>query len=78
MDKQRIETAANSIDGVKSATWNEYTRVLTLKYDVFKKEAADDVQKKIALAGNDTEKYRAEDAAYQNLPDCCHYKRKPL
>ncbi len=78
MDKRRIETAANSIDGVKSATWNEYTQVLTLKYDVFKKEAADDVQKKIVLAGNDTEKYRAEDAAYQNLPDCCHYQRKPL
>lgn len=78
MDKRRIETAAYSIDGVKSATWNEYTRVLTLKYDVFKKEAADDVQKKIVLAGNDTEKYRAEDAAYQNLPDCCHYQRKPL
>jgi mercuric ion binding protein len=78
MDKRRIETAAFSIYGVKFATWNEYTQVLTLKYDVFKKEAADDVQKKIALAGNDTEKYRAADAAYQNLPDCCHYQRKPL
>jgi periplasmic mercuric ion binding protein len=76
MDKRRIETAANSIDGVKSAIWNEYTQILTLKYSVFKKDAADNVQKKIAFVGNDTEKYRADDAVYQKLPDCCHYQRK--
>ena len=75
MDKRRIETAAYSIDGVKSADWNEYTQVLTLKYSVFKKNAADNVQKKIASVGNDTEKYRADDAVYQKLPDCCHYPR---
>lgn len=76
MDKRRIETAAYSVDGVKSAIWNEYTQVLTLKYSVFKKEAADNVQKKIASVGNDTEKYRADDAVYNKLPDCCHYQRK--
>lgn len=76
MDKRRIETAAYSIVGVKSADWNEYTQVLTLKYSIFKKDAADNVQKKIASAGNDTEKYRADDAVYQKLPDCCHYQRK--
>src|SRR5882762_6696867 len=59
MDKRRIETAAYTVDGVNAAVWDEYTHVLTLKYGVFKKDAADIVQKKIALAGNDTEKYRA-------------------
>ena len=76
MDKRRIETAAYAVDGVKSADWNEYTQVLTLTYSVFKKDAADNVQKKIASVGNDTEKYRADDAVYQKLPDCCHYQRK--
>lgn len=76
MDKRRIETAANAIDGVKSAVWDEYTQVLTIKYSVFKKDAADNVQKKIASVGNDTEKYRADDTAYLNLPDCCRYQRK--
>ena len=76
MDKRRIETAAYSVDGIKSAVWNEYTQILVLKYSVFKKEAADNVQKKIALAGNDTEQYKADDAAYQSLPECCHYQRK--
>ena len=76
MDKRRIETAAYTVDGVKSAVWDEYAQVLTLKYSVFNKNAADNVQKKIAAAGNDTEKYRADDAAYQNLPDCCHHPKK--
>ena len=75
MDKRRIETAAYSIDGVKSAVWDEYSQVLTLKYNVFKKDAADNVQKKIAAVGNDTEKYKADDAVYNKLPDCCHYPR---
>lgn len=76
MDKRRIETAANSVEGVKSAGWNEYTQVLTLSYSVFQKDAADIAQKKLAAVGNDTEKYRADDIAYQKLPDCCHYLRK--
>ena len=75
MDKRRIETAAYSIDGVKSAVWDEYTQALTLKYSVFTKDAPDNVQKKIAAVGNDTEKYKANDAVYNMLPDCCHYPR---
>ena len=78
MDKRRIETAAYSVDGVKSAAWDEYTQVLTLKYSVFKKDAGDNVQKKIASVGNDTEKYKAADAVYNKLPDCCHYQRTKL
>lgn len=76
MDKRRIETAAYSVDGIKSAMWNEYTQILTLKYSVFKKDAGDRAQKKIASVGNDTEKYRADDSVYNKLPDCCHYQRK--
>ncbi len=49
-------------------------KYLTLKYDLFKKEAVDDVQKKIASVGHDNEKYQAEDKVYTALPDCCHYR----
>ncbi len=76
MDKRRIETSAYSVGGIKSANWNEYTQVLTLTYSVFRKDAPDNVQKKIAAVGNDTEKYSANDAVYQALPDCGHYQRK--
>ena len=74
MDKRRIETAAYSVDGIKSAVWNEYTQILILKYSVFKKDAGDNAQRNIASVGNDTEKYKAEDAVYNKLPDCCHYR----
>ena len=75
MDKHRIEIAAYSVVGVKSAEWDEVTQVLTLKYNVFQKDATDNAQKRIAMAGNDTEKYKADDSVYQSLPDCCHYQR---
>lgn len=78
MDKRRIETAAYSVDGIKSAVWNEYTQILVLKYSVFKKEAGDKAQRSIASAGNDTEKYKADDSVYNKLPDCCHYRTMQL
>jgi cation transport ATPase len=74
MCKMRIEKAALTVEGVKSANWNEDAKVLTVKYDLFKKEAVNNVQKKIALAGHDTEMYKAEDNAYQKLHNCCHYR----
>jgi periplasmic mercuric ion binding protein len=76
MCKKRIEKAASTVKGVQSVSWNEDTQMLTLKYDLFKKEAVENVQKKIASVGHDTEKYKADDAAYANLPGCCHYQRK--
>ncbi len=76
MDKIRIEKAAYSTKGVKSAVWDEDSQVLIVKYSVSKNDVADAVQKKVASAGNDTEKYRANDDVYERLPECCHYQRK--
>ena len=75
MDKQRIENAALTIGGVKSAVWDGNSQTLTIKYSIFNKNVTDNVQKKIASVGNDTEKYRAADAAYNALPECCHYRK---
>jgi cation transport ATPase len=76
MCKKSIENAAISVDGVQSVSWNENTKILLVKYDLSAKDEMDSVQKKIASIGHDTEKYKATDAAYQALPDCCHYDRK--
>lgn len=76
MDKRRIENAAYIIDGIKSATWDLNTQTLAITYSIFKKDVPDNVQRKIASLGNDTEKYKGDDMAYQNLPECCHYRRK--
>lgn len=72
MCKTRIEKAAN-VDGVLKAEWNKDSKILTLVYDPSKVKN-DDVQKKIALAGHDTEKYRADDKVYNSLPACCKYR----
>jgi mercuric ion binding protein len=72
--KARIEKAAK-IDGVSKADWNKDTKVLTLVYDP-SKVTSDEVQKKIAAVGHDTEKYKADDKAYNSLPGCCQYERK--
>lgn len=76
MCKKRIEKAASSVAGVQSASWNEDNKMLTIKYDLFKKEAIDNVQKKVTAVGHDTQKYTAADTTYQKLPGCCHYVRK--
>lgn len=78
MCKSRIEKAARSIDGVKSVSWDVDTKMLRLEYIMYKKSVPDDVQQKLAATGHDTEKYKADDAVYQKLPDCCHYQRKQL
>jgi len=35
----------------------------------------DEIQKKIASVGYDTEKYKADDEVYENLHYCCKYDR---
>jgi hypothetical protein len=34
----------------------------------------DEIQKAIAQVGHDTEKYKAPDDGYKNLPECCFYR----
>lgn len=74
MCKARIEKAAK-IEGVSKAEWNVETKILTLVYNP-ETVKSDDVQKKIASVGHDTEKFRADDKVYKDLPQCCKYERK--
>lgn len=70
----RIEKAAK-VNGVTSAKWDSDTKMLALVYDPSKTNS-DDIQKKIAAVGHDTEKFKADDKAYAKLPGCCQYDRK--
>lgn len=38
--------------------------------------SSEDVQKKTAAAGHDTEKFAADNKAYAKLDTCCKYQRK--
>jgi len=72
--KKRIEDATY-IKGVKFANWSIETHVLDIRYDTTKTNA-DIILKAVADAGHDNEKYRATDAAYNSIPNCCRYRDK--
>jgi Cu(I)/Ag(I) efflux system membrane fusion protein len=72
--KGRIEKVAKSVVGVKSATWDEKTKKIHVEFDSMKTDLST-IQKAIAKAGHDTEKYKADDKTYESLPECCHYRK---
>lgn len=76
MCKKRIEKAAYSVSGVKSAVWHQDHQDLHLIIDE-NKCSIDDVHHAVAGAGHDTEKVRAKDEDYEKLHTCCNYERRP-
>jgi cation transport ATPase len=75
MCKKRIEKAAFSIKGVKSAEWHTDDHMLHLIINE-EKCAILDVKKAIASVGHDTDEFKATQDVYDNLHGCCKYERK--
>ncbi|MEW5674961.1 metal transporter [Flavobacterium enshiense] len=75
MCKKRIEKAAYSVVGVKSAVWHSDDQMLHLVYNE-QKCSTTDVEKAIAKAGHDTKGVKAAEADYNSLHGCCQYERK--
>ncbi|GEM_PF-203352 len=73
MCKERIEKAAKGVEGVSFASWEMEKQVLHLNYDP-DKTSSDDIAKALAKAGHDTDKFKADQATYDALPDCCKYR----
>jgi len=71
MCKARIEKAAAG-SGLKNANWNPQTKVLALQFDP-EKFNLERARQRILDAGHDVDGRRANEAAYHNLPACCHY-----
>jgi mercuric ion binding protein len=72
MCKKTIETAASSIEGVLSATWDVNRKFI----EVGLSDANADlmpIHNAIAASGYDTEKVNADPSAYEKLPLCCQY-----
>ncbi|AZA53827.1 DUF3347 domain-containing protein [Chryseobacterium sp. G0201] len=74
MCKTTIEKAGNLKD-VATVNWNKDTKMATLNYDS-KKTNQDEIMKRIALAGYDSEKFLAPDDVYAKLSGCCQYNRE--
>lgn len=73
MCEKNIETAAFQ-KGVSKADWNVDTKMATLTFDGSKTNA-DEVLRRIAAAGYDSDKYAAPDAVFAKLRTCCQYER---
>jgi Cu(I)/Ag(I) efflux system membrane fusion protein len=74
MCKERIETAAKSVDGVSSAMWDNDTKQLHLNFYT-SKTSVNAVAQAVAAVGHDNEKYKADGKAYDALPSCCRYRK---
>ena len=73
MCEKNIETAAFQ-KGVSKADWNVDTKMATITFDG-NKTTADEVLRRIAAAGYDSDKYAAPDAVFAKLHTCCQYER---
>ena len=73
MCETKIEKAGN-IKKIANVDWNHETQMATLTYDA-KKTNQDEILKRIALVGYDSDKFLAPDDVYNNLHGCCQYDR---
>ena len=73
MCKATIENAGNQ-KRTATVTWNKDTKIADISYDS-EQTSADDILKRIALAGYDNEKFRAPEDVYAKLHSCCRYDR---
>ncbi len=73
--QKRIQKAAFSVTGVKMASWDVETHMLTLVINE-EKCSVMDIKKAIAKVGHDTDETKASDEVYEGLHSCCKYTRK--
>lgn len=73
MCEKTIETAGN-VKKVANVEWNKDSKLATITYDSIKTNQ-DEILKRIALAGYDSDKFLAPDDVYSKLAGCCQYER---
>lgn len=71
MCEERIENACDVV-GVKRASWDEETEMLTITYNP-EKISIEEIHQLCADVGHSTSKVKASEEAYANLHHCCKY-----
>ena len=74
MCKARIENALDR-KGIQKVYYSleEQKVFITYQSDKFTEEQLHNI---IAMVGHDTDKVKADDLVYHNLPGCCHYRKE--
>ena len=75
MCKKRIEKAAFSVSGVKTAEWHSDDQTLHVIINE-QKNSISAVKKAVAQVGHDTDEIKATDEQFEKLHECCMYERK--
>lgn len=73
MCKSTIEKAGN-MKNQSNVDWDKETKMATISYDGLK-TSKEDILKRIALAGYDSDTFLAPTDTYLSLPSCCQYER---
>lgn len=73
MCKSTIEKAGN-MKNQANVDWDKETKMATISYDSLK-TSKEEILKRIALAGYDSDTFLAPDDTYSNLAGCCQYER---
>ncbi len=73
MCKTTIEKAG-TIKNEANVDWDKDTKMATLIYDS-SKTSKEEILKRIALAGYDSDSFLAPNDTYSSLPGCCQYER---
>lgn len=73
MCKKTIEAAGN-VTKVAMVEWDQDTKLATITYDSTKTNQ-DEILKRIALVGYDSDHFLAPDDVYNKLDGCCQYER---
>jgi len=70
--KERIETTLDH-KGIKQSNWDPKTKVLNVAYNPAKISELQ-IHQLIASVGHDTDKVKAKDEVYAELPYCCLFR----
>jgi len=73
MCEKTIETAGN-VKNVAKVDWNKDSKMANITYDSTKTNQ-DEILKRVALVGYDSDKFLAPDDVYSKLAGCCQYER---
>lgn len=74
--EKTIEAAGNEKKEAM-VDWDKDTKLATITYNA-KKTNRDEILKRIALAGYDSDEYLAPEASYDKLAKCCQYDRTAM
>lgn len=76
MCKEKIEKEISFTKGIKKATLNKDTKILTVYYNP-KKTNPQNIRLEISKIGYDADDIKADEKAYNKLSDCCKKDVEP-